>query len=148
MSVKASNWIHGTSVQVETNSWFASRTGTGTIVKPGGPNASGYVHFAIPTPTSLALVPTKGKLAMILVKLGPKAIIDHFQVIDGEDRIVDIPVNFRDNGSPTPQFFPVPIPSTAGKINWGVGISFNIRFDGVTPDASVKLIGAGIEFIY
>ena len=138
MSIKPA-WTHGTSVQLQTKSWTADRQGFFTTVKPSPGETSGWVHFAIPTVGQKL----KAKSAMIYFSTGSQASIGAIHVYDGKTLIhPSAPLNLKGQD----QFYLEPIPNQP-EVKFGVGISLQLNFNGVGPDAFIQLIGAGIEFI-
>ena len=144
MALKQAVWIHGTSVQIENHSWAARshRQGLFTTVIPSNETTSGWVHFAIPTPVIVNNVRLKAQSAMVHFTTGQQASIGSVHVWDGETILyVKDQVNYKGNRAVVQEVIP-----NMPEVNWGVGISVLVNFNGTGPDAWIRLIGAGVEF--
>jgi len=147
MPRKYDMWTHGTSVQVQEKGWEARavREGYSTKVTPGNDLLFGWVHFAIPTPVMIDSAPLKAQVALIRFNIGSQASIEHFQVFNGEGKIIDRGVKYPRKRMGRAQSEEEPIQDQPVLIG-GVGISIKVVFTGRDRDAWIELIGAGIQF--
>jgi len=144
--VTQSGWIHGTSLHLQDGSWSAHREGYWTTVRPSHTSTSGWIHFAIPTPTIINNRTTLSRAgwAMLRFTTGPDATITSIHVYDGETKI-----KAWDSLSlkGTLKFWREEITNHPA-VTWGTGISVGVKFARPhDPAAWIRLIGSGIDFI-
>ena len=141
MSIKFGGWVHGNALHVQDPLWPAFRQGFWTTVRPSNQNTSGWVHFAVPTPTVFEGANTKAGAVMLRFTTGPKASIEAIDVWNGENQIFHIDKTYKGKL----QFVRETIPNQP-EVQWGVGISILVKFDGHGPETWIDLIGAGVDF--
>ena len=144
-AIKQASWIHGTSVHFENQSWAARalRQAFFTTVTPSNESSSGWVHFAIPTPVIVNGTRSKAQSGIIRFSTGSQASIRSFHIYDGETRIL---ANDSLNLTGNIQIHREVINGTPD-VQWGIGISLQLFFNGTGPDAWVQLVSAGMDFI-
>ncbi len=142
-----SMWIHGHSMQIE----FADRIRVawriGSLISiEGRQNTDNWFHFAIPTPVIVNDRRLRAGAVLLRFKTNSDSAYVHAVHIYDGDRRIAAQDNLRlSPRSWTSQRFDVP---NDPEIQWGLGISIGVRFQGANPaDNRVEFSSAGGEFL-
>lgn len=148
-------WTHGSGVQLENPESIvsATRTGYGTHVV-GKPNASGWFHFAIPTPVIGTCysaeagqeVQFRYRLWQVLIALrtsGPDVLVSRIHIWDGDLQraVYD---NLSLSGFISFDKYAWEAPGWPSVI-YGIGVSIHVQFP--PTGGTVDFIGAGGDFL-
>lgn len=146
MTLTHAMWVHGHSMQIESEDqlYLIRRTGMSIII---GGNSGNYnwFHFAIPTPVIVNGNRLRADSVMVRFKsASADAFVTAIHVYDGEKRIAMYEnLHLNPNNWEWPRF---DVPGHP-EILWGVGISIQVGFGVENVSHKMEFSSAGCDFI-